>query len=313
MRSVAITGVSGYLGVQMLKKLDEEKEVETVVGIDIRPPSYSTGKLKFYSRDVREPLIDIFAQNKVDTALHLAFIIPPKTHIDAYGVNIGGSRRFLEACEATSVEALFYLSSHTVYGAHPDNPAWITEDQPLRPVRKFPYAAHKAEVDLMFQEYMKSHAKQNVTIVRVCPVTGPEGGGAGLTVLLMPVMIYVTGYDPQWQFIHEEDVARLIVTMLKERHAGIFNAGAEGSISYGGMRKATGRPCVGLPVSLMLPLIDITWRLHIQRKSPVGGIEFLRYPILVSTGKLTKTTGFKFRYSSREALMSLLASKKRSP
>ena len=151
MRRVAITGISGYLGTQMLKLLDQDKDVETIAGIDVKPPKYFTDKLKFYLRDVREPMIDIFAQNKVDSAFHLAFVLPPETVVDAHDINIGGSQSFLHACDATSVEALFYQSSHTVYGAYPHNPPLITEDQPLRPVPEFPYAADKAEVDLMFQ------------------------------------------------------------------------------------------------------------------------------------------------------------------
>lgn len=301
MKSVAITGVSGYLGAQMLKKLDEEKEVETVVGIDIRPPSYSTAKLKFYSRDVRESLIDIFAQNKVDTALHLAFIVPPKTHVDAHGINIGGTKSFLQACEATSVEALFYQSSHTVYGAHRDNPTLINEDQPLKPTPNFPYGEDKAEVDLMFQEYGKAHPKQCVTIVRVVSVTGPEAGPSGLNVLFMPITMYCAGYNPGWQFIYEQDLARLVVTLLKERRAGVFNAGAEGSVTYRDMLKATGKPSLGLPAWVWSPLISISWALHIQKKSPAGGLEYMKYPILINTEKLTKTIGFKFTYNSREA------------
>ncbi len=96
MKRVAITGISGYLGTQILKLLDQDKDVETVVGIDIRPPNYSTGKLKFISRDVREPMIDIFAQNKVDSAFHLAFVLPPNMRVDAHDINIRGSQSFLQ-------------------------------------------------------------------------------------------------------------------------------------------------------------------------------------------------------------------------
>ena len=302
MRSVAITGVSGYLGGQILKVLDQEKEVETVAGIDIKPPGYSTGKLKFYSRDVREPMADIFAENKVDTALHLAFIVPPTTHVDAHGINVGGTQSFLQACEATSVEALFYQSSHTVYGAHRDNPPLITEDQPLRPVPDFPYGQDKAEVDQMFQEYAKTHPSQSVTIVRVVAVVGPEAAPSGLNVLFMPVTMYISGYDPAWQFIYEQDLARLVVTLVKERRAGIFNAGAGGSVTYREMLGATGKPSLGLPSWVWSPLIRLSWALRIQKKSPAGGLEFMKYPIVVSTEKLTKAIGFKFTQNSQEAL-----------
>ncbi len=309
MKSVAVTGISGYLGTQILRLLDQDEDVETVVGIDIRPPAHSTDKLKFYSQDVRESMDDIFLENRVDTALHLAFIVPPRTHVDAHGVNIGGTKSFLRACEAASVDGLFYQSSHTVYGAHKDNPRLITEDQPLRPVPGFPYGQDKAEVDLMFQEYAKAHPKQCVTIVRVVAVVGPEAGPSGLNVLFMPVTICVAGCDPGWQFLYEQDLARLVVTLVKERHAGIFNAGAPGSVGYRDMLRATGKPSLRLPGWLLSPLVSLSWALHIQRSSSSGGLELMKYPILVSTERLTKTIGFKFTYDSPDSLKSFMDAK----
>jgi len=308
-KKVVITGISGYLGTQILRLLDQDKDVETVVGIDIRPPNYSTKKLKFYSRDVRESLVDIFTENKVDSAFHLAFVLPPKMGIDAHDINIRGSQSFLHACEATAVEALFYQSSHTVYGAHPDNPPLITDDQPLKPTPNFPYGLDKAEVDLMFQEYAKAHPKQSVTIVRVVSVVGPGAGPSGLNVLFMPVTMYVSGYDPGWQFIFEDDLARLDVTLVKERRSGIFNAGAEGALSYREMLRSTGKPSLGLPSWLWKFLITFSWNLHIQRKSPSGGLEYMKHPIIVSTEKLSKTTGFKFTKNSQDALKSYMDAK----
>ncbi len=308
MENVAVTGISGYLGAQILKLLDQDPGVKTVVGIDIKPPNYSTSKLKFHSMDVRKPMADIFTQNKVDSAFHLAFVLPPKMGIDAHEINITGSRSFLDACAASSVEALFYQSSHTVYGAWADNPALITEDQPLRPTPKFPYGQDKAEVELMFQEYAKNHPRQSVTIVRVVSVVGPEAGPSGLNVLFMPVTIHVCGCNPGWQFIFEDDLARLDVTLVKERRSGIFNAGAEGEVPYRDMLKWTGKPSLGLPSSVWRALISVSWSLHLQRKSPAGGLDFMKYPIIVSTDKLAKL-GFKFTMNSREAIKSYMDAK----
>jgi UDP-glucose 4-epimerase len=312
-KSVAVTGISGYLGTQMLRLLDQDKDVGTVVGIDIRPPAYSTEKLKFYSRDVRESMDDIFLENSVDTALHLAFIVPPRTHVDAHGVNIGGTKSFLRACEAASVEGLFYQSSHTVYGAHKDNPPLITEDQPLRPVSGFPYGQDKAEVDQMFQDYSKTHPKQCVTIVRVVAVVGPEAAPSGLNVLFMPVTMYVSGHDPGWQFIYEQDLARLVLALVKQRQSGIFNAGAPGSVGYRDMLRATGKPSLGLPGWIWSPLISISWALRIQKKSPAGGLEFMKYPIVVNTEKLSNTIDFKFTYDSPDSLKSFMDAKLSRP
>jgi UDP-glucose 4-epimerase len=311
MKRVAITGISGYIGTQLLRRLEQQEDVESIIGIDLRAPSSTSPKLKFYPRDIREPFADIFSDNQIDTAIHLAFVVTP-THdyIGAHRINIEGARNFLDACQQASVECLFYLSSHTVYGPHPDNPISITEESPLRPIPSFPYSCDKAEVERMFQDFMERHPDICVIIVRTCSVTGPQGGGAGLTILFTPVMIRAIGYNPPWQFIHEDDLTELISTLLKQRQKGIFNAGGEGFLRYREMIKAVGKPSIALPAFLLSLLLTLSWRLHLQSSSPVGGLEFLKYPIVVSTEKLRKTTGFQFRHSSREALMSLLETKR---
>jgi hypothetical protein len=51
----------------------------------------------------------------------------------------------------------------------------------------------------------------------------------------------------------------------------------------------------------------MSWALHLQSESPVSGLEFVKYPPVVSTDKLVKETGFRFQYSTEEALSSLVS------
>ena len=164
----------------------------------------------------------------------------------------------------------------------------------------------------MFQEYGKAHPKQCVTVVRVVPVIGPGAATSGLDVLFLPVTIHILGYDPPWQFMYGPDLVKLVLTLLRERRAGVFNAGAEGSVRYREMLRATGKPSLGLPSWVWSPLIRFSWALRIQKKSPAGGLEFMKYPILVSAEKLTRTTGFKLSYNSREAFKAFMDAKRQS-
>jgi hypothetical protein len=50
----------------------------------------------------------------------------------------------------------------------------------------------------------------------------------------------------------------------------------------------------------------MSWALHLQSESPVSGLEFIKYPPVVSTDKLTKEMGFRFQYSTEEALSSFV-------
>ena len=98
MKTIAITGISGYIGSKLLSRLENMDEVKRVVGIDIRPPKYSSPKLTFYCQDISLPLGNIFLENKVDTAIHLAFILKPtRDRVNTQRVDIGGILNFLEA------------------------------------------------------------------------------------------------------------------------------------------------------------------------------------------------------------------------
>lgn len=306
MKNVAITGIGGYLGGRLLNRLEQEGEVERIVGIDVKEPGASPSKLKFYQHDVRQPFADIFEENQIDTALHLAFQVTPiHDESGSHSINIQGSQNFLDACKQASVSHLFYMSSHTTYGAHADNPESIPENAPLRPTPDFLYPMDKAKVDKMFQDFMVKNPDTCVTIVRTVTVTGPHIVAGGLTVLFTPVMIRARGYDPEWQFIHEDDLVELVTILLKKKQGGLFNVAGEGGLRYTEMIKAVGKRSIALPAGLLAWFTRLSWNLHLQSRSP-GGMEILKYPIVVNTEKVRNATGYKFRYSGPEAFASFL-------
>jgi UDP-glucose 4-epimerase len=305
MKNVAVTGISGYIGDQLLQRLDRLEEVERIVGLCRSRPKSASPKLRLYPQCVRQPFGDVLSENGVDSAIHLAFVVPPAKDRYEREIDIEGTRNFLRACDEASVKNLMYVSSHTVYGPHADNPNPITEDRPLRPISTFPYSWNKAQAERMFQEYAESHPDTCVTIVRSCTVVGPTGS-TGFNVLLMPVMVRVRGYDPPWQFVHEDDLLDLMLRLSAEQQGGIFNAAGDGGVPYSEIVAAAGKLSVSLPAGLLARLLAVSWRLHLQRSSPVGGLEYIRHPIIISTEKLKQTLGFRFAHSSREALLSFL-------
>jgi nucleoside-diphosphate-sugar epimerase len=68
-----------------------------------------------------------------------------------------------------------------------------------------------------------------------------------------------------------------------------------------------GKKLLRLPDRLLKFLIRMSWALHLQSESPPSGLEFVKYPPVVSTDKLTKEIGFRFQYSTEEALSSLVS------
>ncbi len=311
MKSIAITGISGYIGSRLLLRLSEIKAVERIVGIDIKPPSFNPPKLKFYQQNIFQPLSDIFLENKVESAVHLAFVLKPtRDRAGTQQIDVGGSRNFLKACEEAKVKHILYLSSHTVYGAHPDNPVPLTEDSPLRPMSDFQYSWDKVEPEKILSDYVASHAQVCVTILRSCPVVGPNAASSVAALMFKPpVMIGVCGYDPPMQFVHEQDIIELITDCISQGKAGIYNVAGDGEVRYSDVARLAHRRMLKLPERLLNGLMAFSWTLHLQNDSPPSGLEFIKYPPVVSTEKLKKETGFRFRHSSEAALFSFLSSK----
>jgi len=302
MKNVLITGVSGYIGMLLLKRIAQEKAVERIIGLDIKEPSFKSPKFTFIRHDVRQPFADVFIENKIDTAIHLAFIVAPiHDEEGAHRINIEGSNNFLEASAKAKVKQVYYMGSNTEYGAHKNNPKLFTEDTPLNPNPDFPYSAEKAQVDLLFQEFAKNHPDTCVTIGRTAAVTGPCGDACGLTVLFLPVMVKAVGKNPLWQFIHEEDLVELVVLLLNKRKGGIYNFAGDGGLTYHQMIKKLGKPSISLPSWLLYWGIKITWKLRLQSKSQAGGLLMLEYPITLGTAKVKKETGYTMRYTGEAA------------
>ena len=307
MKRVAVTGISGYIGDILANRLIPRDDIELIVGIDIKRPQCCSPKLKFSYRDISEPIDEIFIENNVDTAINLAFVVKP-THNkkNAEQIDIGGISNFLDACMKVKVKHILYLSSHTVYGAHADNTQPLSEDAPLRPMPGFQYSWDKAEAERILQDFANLHRDVCISVLRSCPVIGPNAANSVVTSMFKSVMIRVAGYDPPMQFVHEDDLVEIIMYLLDQPRTGIFNISGEGSIRYSDIARLRGKRTIALPEQILRFLMGISWMLHLQRESPVSGLEFIKYPPIVSTEKIKGEMGFQFGYSCRDALLSFL-------
>jgi UDP-glucose 4-epimerase len=122
-------------------------DISRIIAMDIGPPAVFAPGLSFFYRDIRESADEILMDNHIDTVVHLAFILKP-THKKkkAAEVDVDGTVRFLAGCSRAGVKNIIYLSSHTVYGAYPDNPSSITESCSTC-ISRFQYSEDKVKVN----------------------------------------------------------------------------------------------------------------------------------------------------------------------
>jgi UDP-glucose 4-epimerase len=305
--NIAITGVSGYIGSKLLSYLDAIDDVKKIIGIDVQEPGVKSAKLKFYQHDVRQPFGDLFIENSVDTVVHLAFILFPRRDTTLVReIDIGGTKNMLAACRQAKVKHLIYLSSHTAYGAHRDNPIPLTEDCALRPIDGFQYSHDKVEIESLLDKFRASNRDITLTVLRCCPVLGANAVGTATTIMFQPfVMVGVMGCEAPMQFVHEDDLVNIIGLLIKLKKRGIYNVAGDGVVPYSEVARMLKKKLLRLPGVLLKLIIAFSWITHMQSASPASGLEFIKYPPVVSTAKLKKELGYKFQYSSKEALSAL--------
>jgi UDP-glucose 4-epimerase len=298
-----ITGGSGYIGSRLVERLAEREETERILICDVRPPRVFRPKVEYRELDVRDAtrVREVVAAERPDALVHLAFILNPM-HDEAamYEIDVGGTHNVLEAASEAGVGQVLVTSSSTAYGAFPDNPVPMTEDQPVRGVPDFEYARDKAESDRLCQLWALRHPDRVMTIMRPCIVFGPNVDN--YIVRLWTKQPFQADFglpDPGIQFVHEDDVVEAISVLLTGRHAGAFNVAGDGVMPAGECAEIIGLKRRRMPLALMWRFAGAMWKLH-QSETPPGNLHFAIHPWLVSNEKLKRETGWQPRYSSRE-------------
>ena len=298
-----ITGGSGYIGTRLVERLSRRQETERLVICDVAPPRGFVPKTEFERVDVRDraAVRAVVERTRPDVLVHLAFILNP-SHDEQlmYDVDVNGTHNVLEAATASGTGQVLVTTSATAYGAFPDNPIPLTEDDPVRGVAGFPYARDKSESDRLCQLWAHNNPDRVMTIVRPCVVFGPTVDNYIVRLWTkQPFTADAGNLDVEFQFVHEDDLVEAVAGLLLGRHAGAFNVAGDGRITLRECGELIGSPVRKLPLRVYRGLARVAWALRVS-EAPPGQIDFALYPWIVSTEKLKRTIDWQPRHTSRE-------------
>ncbi len=298
-----ITGGSGYIGSRLVDLLERRDDTEKIVICDLAPPKGYRPHTEFERVDVRDRdgVRSVLDRVRPDVLVHLAFILNPSHDEEfAYNVDVNGTHNVLEAASESGTQQVLVTTSGVAYGAFPDNPVPLTEDDPVRGVAGFTYARDKTESDRLCQLWALKHPDRVMTIVRPCIVFGPNVDNYLVRLWTkQPFAVDVGTIDRQVQFVHEDDVVEGITALLLGRHSGAFNVAGDGLMTNRECAELIGVPTRKMPLRLYRGLARVMWKLR-QSEVPPGGIEFALHSWLLSNEKLKQTTGWRPKHSSRE-------------
>jgi len=298
-----ITGGAGYIGSRLVDFLSRRQDTEKIVICDVASPRSYVPKSEFERVDVRDRdgVQATLERAKPDALVHLAYILNP-SHDEAlmYDVDVNGTHNVLEAAGGAGTQQVLVTSSGVAYGAFPDNPVPLTEEDPVRGVAAFSYARDKTESDRICQLWAAKYPDRTMTIVRPCIVFGPNVNNYLVRLWTKQPFAADPGtLDNDIQFAHEDDVVEAITALLVGRHGGAFNVAGDGVMTSRECAEMIGSPIRRMPVRAYRGLARAMWNARLS-EAPPGSVDFVLYPWILSNEKLKRETGWRPRYTSRE-------------
>lgn len=314
-RRVLLTGTSGFLGSNLLKRLKQDERYTRLIAVDIQPPAIKSKKEKFYKVDLAHPrademLSEIMQKEQPETVVHSGFYqrpIPDTTY--AHELTSIGTMHILSACAEVGIKKIVAASRTLVYGAHYDNPHYMTEDHTPRPRLDYEFQLDKVEVERQLLRFWNSNPDTLVTVLRHCTIMGPNTKNCWTQYLSMPVCPTILGYNPLFQFISEEDVIDAFKLAVDEDYHGVFNIVGRRIIPLSMVLKLANKRRCSMPYPVAASLFRGLW---ISRKSPFPPehLDFLRYHCLADGSRAKEVMGFEAKKTAWDALEEFLEVKR---
>ena len=224
MKKVLITGIAGGQGRLVARKLLARREHYRVHGVDRVAWKGRPARVALSIADVRKKKFeDVIRRERPDAIVHLAAIRHFSTHPAVrHEVNVNGTKRLIEFAVSHGVENVVICSSSYVYGALPENPYYMDESFPLSVSRTYPEVRDLSEMDMLASAYLWEFPETAIAVLRPVNVLGYHVHSAIGRYLRSDDVPTLLGFDPMMQFIHEDDLAEVIVLAIETQHARGF-------------------------------------------------------------------------------------------
>ena len=344
---VVVTGIAGNLGSRLLPLLGDF----SVIGVDVSSPQTDL-PLQFERLDLGDEsctrvLYELLRDSRPVSVVHLAFVIDPvRTGVldteRMWQINVAGTARVMEAITEANrttdsgIKQFVFPSSVSVYG--PSLPSPATEESP-RAAHTLPYALHKKQSDEVVQHRSTALRGCSVYILRPHIFAGasvenyllgafrgtPNGKasraekmrreGKRLPCMLPRGQQYL---DNRIQFVHVDDMARLLVHILhrdpETQRLTILNVAGRGeAVTFARCIEMAQAKLIRVPGKWMMRLVlQLLWRQQISA-IPTEALPYMTGEYIMNTDRLRAFLGSEYEKVIRYTIADAFAQSFQSP
>jgi UDP-glucose 4-epimerase len=312
---IVVVGATGNHGSSLVRRLSADPNVDAVVGVARRRPSWSVPKVSWVQADITEgDLAPLFAG--ADAVVSLAWLIQPgRRESVTHAVNVEGSSRVFEAVARAGVPTLIYASSVGAYAAGPKDAA-VGEEWPTTGIPTSFYSRHKAAVERILDSFEAAHP--SVRVVRMRPgLTFKREAATQIRRLFvgpfLPRFLVRRSFVPvvpslprlRFQAVHTDDLAEAYrLAVFSESARGAYNVAADPVLDSSSLAAALRARPLPLPSSILRAGAAASFHLRLQPTEP-GWVDMgLGVPIMDTT-RIRSELGWEPRKTAVEAFEEL--------
>jgi UDP-glucose 4-epimerase len=305
-RRILVTGVSSFWGGRLAQAIERDPAVEAIIGVSTEDPTCELQRTEFVRVGLQHALLRRIVQAaEIDTVIDTRLVVdslqaPARV---AHEANVIGTMNILAACGGpdSPVRKVIFKSSGHYYGCEQDDPAFFTEAMRRPHPPRTRLESDIVEAEKAVEGFAQRNPDVTVTVLRFVNALGPDLRTSHTELFALPAVPCILGFDPRYQFIHEEDLVGVLRFAAARDLPGVYNAAGDGVLALSEVASLLGKPLAPILPPWGSSLAAAALR-PLGIRVPDEVRNQLRYGRGLDNRKL-KAAGYVYGMTSREAVL----------
>ena len=303
---VLLTGISTYWGGRLAQAIEKDPSVDAIIGVSPDDPTRELERTEFVRVGLQHALLRrIVDAAEIDTVVDARLVVVSlqASSRDAHETNVIGTMNILAACGGpdSPVRKVVFKSSAHYYGCEQDDPAFFTETMRRPHAPRTRLESDIVEAEKAVDGFARRNPDVTVTVLRFCNALGPDLRTSHTRIFDLPAVPCILGFDPRYQFIHEDDLVAVLRFAVEQELPGTYNAAGDGVLALSEVASLLGKPLAPILPPWGSSLAAAALR-PLGVRLPAEVLNQLRYGRGLDNRKL-KGAGYAYGHTSREAVL----------